>query len=227
MQVQHPDTGDAGRLGQVGVEGEQRGVLVDGQPHQLGVDLGDAGDGVVEDDDLDAGLALERLEHLETATSLAPSEVVTGVGEALQLSDHRGRQQDLTVQEAGPDDVDDPAVDGHRGVDDLGVGGGSDDGGAIPALAPNMPIIESRLDAPTRKPSKPSTTTTKPKIGIDSAGVPTKNIGQATATPRKTPTMPPKTPPTMVSAETERSAPRCGRQPRRCCARRCRRWRSR
>ena len=72
VQVQHPDAGDAGRLGQVGVEGEQRGVLVDRQPDQLGVHLVDTGDGVVEHDDLDAGLTLERLEHLEPAASLGP-----------------------------------------------------------------------------------------------------------------------------------------------------------
>ena len=46
---------------------------------------------------------------------------------------------------------------------------------------------------------------TKPKMGMERAGVPTKKIGHATATPTKTPTKPPKTPPTIVSADTERS----------------------
>ena len=66
------------------------------------------------------------------------------------------------------------------------------------------------------KPKQPRTTTTKPKSGNRQRPCVRKKTGHGNAAPKKTPTTPPKTPPTIVSAETEpKPSARCVQRPSR------------
>ena len=79
----------------------------------------------------------------------AAAQVVAGVGQRLQLAEHGGGDAHRAVQEAGPYDVEDPAVDRDRGVDEPRQRPRSPRrAGGRPALAPKMPSMPSRRTAP-------------------------------------------------------------------------------
>ena len=89
--------------------------------------------------ELDAVLALEGLQDLEPAPTATAPQVVAGVGQPLQLGEHRGGHQHGAVQEAGAHNGQDPSVDGHGGVDDARQRRGRDVAGGEPG-----PLAEQR-----------------------------------------------------------------------------------
>src|SRR5450755_3465822 len=105
MQIHDVDAGQRGDLRKVGVECEQGETTIEAQADELGVNLGNARDIVVEHLDVDARLALQRLKVLQTASALRSAYVVGRVGEALQLGEYRARHQQRAVQEAGTHDI--------------------------------------------------------------------------------------------------------------------------
>ena len=65
-----------------------------------------------------AGLLLHPVEDLEAAPAAVAPERVRAVGDVLQLVEHEPRDDERAVDEAGLDDLGDPAVDDRARVDD-------------------------------------------------------------------------------------------------------------
>ena len=92
-----------------------------GQLDQLEVDLAHFGKVHVGDDHLGARHLLDLLQDVEAATAAVALHRVGRVGHQLQLLEHELRNDQGAVHEPGVADVGDPAVDDHRGVEDLVV----------------------------------------------------------------------------------------------------------
>ena len=93
-----------------------------GQRDQLGVDLGDVRDVVLDDLDRRRRVLLHAVEDLEPAAAAVAAERVGAVGDVLELVEHEPRDDQRAVDEAGLDDLGDPAVDdGARVHDDLRI----------------------------------------------------------------------------------------------------------
>src|SRR5256885_10297245 len=101
---------------QVVVVRHDGGVPLGRQLYQLHVDLGDLGNILVDELDVDEGLLLQQVEHLQPAPSAVSAQRVTGVGD-VQLGQHEVRHQDLVPKKTGLRDVHDPAVDDDTGVE--------------------------------------------------------------------------------------------------------------
>ncbi len=110
--------GDLGHPVQVEVVGQDDAAPGAGDGHQLGVDLGDLGQRLVDDLDRDAVLLLQAGHDLEAAPPTCPARRVRAVGDPLELLEHDTRHHERALQEAGFGDVSDPAVDDRAGVDD-------------------------------------------------------------------------------------------------------------
>ena len=85
---------------------------------QLGVDLGDVGDVVLDDLDRRPRLLLHPVEDLEAAPAAVAAQRVRAVGDVLELVEDEPRDDERAVDEARFDDLGDPAVDDRAGVDD-------------------------------------------------------------------------------------------------------------
>ena len=105
-----------------------------GERDQLGVDLGHVGDVVLDDLDRRRRFLLHPVEDLEATPAAIAAQRVRAVGDVLQLVEHEPRDDQRAVDEAGLDDLGDPAVDDRARVDDdarvarLAPGGSPADG---------------------------------------------------------------------------------------------------
>ena len=67
---------------------------------------------------LDLGVVLHPLEHVQPAPAAVPLQLVRAVGDRLQLLQHEARHDQLGVDEPRITDIGNPAVDDDAGVQD-------------------------------------------------------------------------------------------------------------
>ena len=118
VDVHDPDALQLGHAVEVEVVGQDDPAPRPGQRHELGIDLGDVGDVVLDDLDGRRRLLLHPGQDLQAAPSAVASERVRAVGDVLELVEHEPRDHERPVDEPGLDDLGDPAVDDRAGVDD-------------------------------------------------------------------------------------------------------------
>src|SRR5690606_5647319 len=119
VDVQHFHPLQLRNLVEVEVVGQHLGPLQLGQPHQLGVDVGDVVEVVVDDPHGHLGLLLHPVEDVQAAAAAVTLEHVGGVGDVLQfLQDEAGNQQGA-FKKAGTSHVGDAAVDDDACVQNL------------------------------------------------------------------------------------------------------------
>ena len=71
---------------------------------------------------LDLGVALHPLEHVQAAPAAVALQLVGAVGDALQLLQHEARHDQLGVDEPRITDIGNPAVDDYTGVQNQRLG---------------------------------------------------------------------------------------------------------
>ncbi len=123
VEVEDVDSAHAGDLGEVVVDGDERAAGVDGEPHELLVDV--RGVGVVGLEHRHGVLGGKRREQVETAAAARATRVVGRVGERLQLGEHEARHAKRARQEAETAQLDEAPVDDGARVEqhDALVGG--------------------------------------------------------------------------------------------------------
>ena len=118
VDVQDPDALQLGDAVEVEVVGQDRPAARRGERDELGVDLGDVGDVVLDDLDRRRRFLLHPVEDLETAPAAVAAQRVGAVGDVLELVEDEARDDERAVDEARFDDLGDPAVDDRARVDD-------------------------------------------------------------------------------------------------------------
>src|SRR5205807_981328 len=66
-------------------------------------------------------LLLHGVEDVQPAPAARSLERIAGIGDVLQLIEHKSRHVNRTFEETGAADVDDSAIDDHVGVEDLAM----------------------------------------------------------------------------------------------------------
>ena len=117
VDVHDPDALELGDAVEVEVVGQDHPAAPDGERDQLGIDLGDIGDVVLDDLDRRPRFLLHPVEDLETSAAAVAAQRVRAVGDVLELIEHEARDDERAVDEARFDDLGDPAVDDRAGID--------------------------------------------------------------------------------------------------------------
>ncbi len=91
------------------------------QGDQLGVDVDLLRDRVLQHHQVGSRRAPQRVEHIQPTTPAAPAAALSGIGQTLQLVDHKGGYPHAAVDEPGPGELEHPPVDGRRGVEQVAL----------------------------------------------------------------------------------------------------------
>ena len=101
VDVHDADALQLGDAVEVEVVGEDHaGSALAGERDELGVDLGDSGDVVLDDLDRRARLLLHAVEDLEAAAAAVAAQRVRAVGDVLELVEHEPRHHERPEDEA-------------------------------------------------------------------------------------------------------------------------------
>ena len=106
-----------GDLGEVVIVGEKPGVEVARQADEFGVHFLFLGKIAVVDADLDAGVALDAVEHFQSAPAAGALDGIGGIGDLLDFPEHKPRHDDQALEEMGFNQIGDPAVNDDAGIE--------------------------------------------------------------------------------------------------------------
>ena len=98
------------------------GVPVPRQADELHVYLCHVRDVIVDELDVDQWLLLQKIEHLQPPAATISAQGVTGVGDVLQLGQHKMGHHHMVAEKPSLGDVHDATVDDHAGVEQHGGG---------------------------------------------------------------------------------------------------------
>src|SRR5687768_6288369 len=102
MPVEAAHALELGDALKVGVDGQQPDLEPASEGDELGVDLLDLYDFVVEDVHVDVGLALQRAQQVEAPLAAPAPDGVLSVGNRLELVEDEARHQQCAAEEASP-----------------------------------------------------------------------------------------------------------------------------
>ena len=106
-----------GDLGEVVIVGVEPGVEVAREADELGVHFLFLGKIAVVDADFDVGVALDAIEHFESAPAAGAFDGIGGIGDLLEFPEHKARHDDQAFEEMGFNQVGDAPVNDDAGVE--------------------------------------------------------------------------------------------------------------
>ena len=117
MEVDIVDFLQLGDLGEVVVVGEKPGVEVARQADEFGVHVLFVGKITVMNADFNTGVALNAVEHFESAPAAGALDGIGGIGNLLNFFEHEPRHDNQALQKMGFNQISDATVNDDAGIE--------------------------------------------------------------------------------------------------------------
>ena len=117
MEVHVIDLLQLGNLGEIVVVGVEPGVEVACQADEFGVHFLFLGKIAIVNAHFDVGVALDTIEHFESAAAAGAFDGVTGIGDLLEFSEHKTRHDDQAFEEMGLNQIGDAPINDDAGIE--------------------------------------------------------------------------------------------------------------